>query len=71
MCRNKEIIFNTGETNFTLKEIYNPEESLLRKCQLRMLDMLIYIDDVCKKINVIKCNNTRTFLYTLKYILYN
>ena len=52
MCRNKEIIFNTGETNFTLKEIYNPEESLLRKCQLRMLDMLIYIDDVCKKINV-------------------
>ena len=38
-----EIIFNTGETNVTLKEQYNLEGSLLRKCQLRMLDMLIYM----------------------------
>lgn len=49
---NKEIIYNTGETNKTLKENYNPEGSLLRKVQLRMLEMLIYIDGVCKHLDI-------------------
>lgn len=40
--------FNTGETEAELKSLYNPEGSKLRKMQLRMLDMLIYIDEVCK-----------------------
>lgn len=41
-------IFNTGESAKELKEEYNPEGSLLRKAQLRMLDMLLYIDKICK-----------------------
>jgi len=41
--------FNTGETAESLKENYNPEGSILRKCQLRMLDMLLCIDSVCQQ----------------------
>lgn len=47
-----EITYNTGETNKLLKETYNPEGSVLRKCQLRMLDMLIYIDKVCRQLDI-------------------
>ena len=46
------MIYNTGETSEQLKERYNPEESLLRKGQLRMLDMLQYIHKVCKDLKV-------------------
>lgn len=42
-------IFNTGETAQELKEKYNPEGSLKRQVQLRLLDMLLYLDDICKK----------------------
>lgn len=45
-------IFNTGETNEILRNRYNPEGSTLRKAQLRMLDMLLYIDKVCKEQNI-------------------
>lgn len=45
-------IFNTGETSITLKETYNPEGSVLRECQLRMLEMLIYIDNVCNLLGI-------------------
>ena len=41
--------FNTGETNQELRDKYNPDNSILRKAQLRMLDMLIYIDNICKE----------------------
>lgn len=44
--------FNTGETTESLKQDYNPEGSTLRKVQLRMLDMLLYLHSVCEKINV-------------------
>lgn len=42
-------VFNTGETVQDLKEMYNPEGSLKRRVQLRLLDMLLYLDEVCKK----------------------
>ena len=42
-------IFNTGETARDLKEMYNPEGSLKRRVQLRLLDMLLYLDEACKK----------------------
>jgi lipopolysaccharide cholinephosphotransferase len=45
-------MFNTGETAEELKEKYNPEGGLRRKVQLRLLDMLIYFDKICKEINV-------------------
>lgn len=47
-----EMVYNTGETSKELKENYNPEGSTLRKAQLRMLDMLLYIDSICKKENI-------------------
>lgn len=35
--------------NSTLRKRFNPDGSLLRRHQLRMLEMLRYIDEVCKK----------------------
>ena len=42
-------VFNTGETQQQLREKYNPDGSPLRKAQMRMLDMLDYIDTVCRE----------------------
>lgn len=44
--------YNTGETSEDLKRIYNPEGSVLRKAQLRMLDMLLFLDRVFREIGV-------------------
>lgn len=44
--------FNTGETNTDLKATYNPEGSELRNIQERLLNMLDYVDEVCKKLNI-------------------
>ena len=44
--------FNTGETSESLKKEYNPDGSILRRCQLRLLDMLCYFDSVCKKLGI-------------------
>ena len=46
------ITFNTGESELDLKQEYNPEGSTLRKAQLRMLDMLEYLQGVFEKLNV-------------------
>lgn len=46
------MIFNTGESPAELKSRYNPEGSLLRKAQYRMLDMLSYIDAICIQENI-------------------
>ena len=45
-------IYNTGESHSDLRNKYNPDESILRKAQLRMLDMLLYIDKICKEQNI-------------------
>lgn len=42
-------VFNTGETAQDLKEKYNPEGGLKRRVQLRLLDMLLYLDEICKE----------------------
>ena len=44
--------YNTGETEEDLRREYNPDGSVLRRAQLRMLDMLIYLQDVCRQIGV-------------------
>lgn len=36
-----------------LRQKYNPEGSALRNAQLRMLDLLIFIDRICKKHNLV------------------
>lgn len=46
------MVFNTGETSEELKAKYNPEGSILRQAQLRMLDMLLYLDNICKEQNI-------------------
>ncbi len=61
------MIFNTGETSEELKEKYNPEGSALRKCQLRMLDMLIYLDKVCREIGVDYCLESGNILGSLRH----
>ena len=45
-------VFNTGETQESLRQEYNPDGSVHRRGQLRMLDMLIYLQDVCKNIGI-------------------
>ena len=42
-------LFNTGETQETLRQDYNPDGSVLRRAQLRMLDMAIYLQETAKK----------------------
>jgi lipopolysaccharide cholinephosphotransferase len=44
--------YPTGETNETLRNKYNPEGSLKRALQMRMLDMLVYLQEVCSQIDV-------------------
>lgn len=44
--------FNTGETAEELKSRYNPEGSVRRAVQNRLMDMLLYLDSVCKEIGV-------------------
>lgn len=44
--------FNTGETQESLRQEYNPDGSVLRKAQLRLLDMAIYLQETAKKIGV-------------------
>lgn len=48
----ENIVFNTGETLNELRDEYNREGSLRRQVQMRLLDMLLYLDNVCKNINV-------------------
>ena len=44
--------FNPGETQESLRQEYNPDGSVLRKAQLRLLDMAIYLQETAKKIGV-------------------
>lgn len=44
--------FKTGETQESLRQEYNPDGSVLRKAQLRLLDMAIYLQETAKKIGV-------------------
>ena len=45
----KDIAFNTGETPQELKQKYNPEGSTKNAVQHRLLDMLLFLDQVCKE----------------------
>ena len=44
--------YQTGETDETLRQKYNPEGSQMRELQHRLFDMLLYLDDVCKKLSI-------------------
>ena len=45
-------VYNTGETEEELREKYNPDGSTLRRAQLRLLDMAVYLQETAKKIGV-------------------
>ena len=42
----------TNELEQQLKAKFNPEGSDLRKAQHRMLELLLWVDEVCKKNNI-------------------
>lgn len=44
--------FNTGETQASLRQAYNPDGSTLRRAQLRMLEMLDYLVDAAQQAGV-------------------
>lgn len=44
--------FNTGETAESLHRDYNPEGSVLRRAQLRLLDMAIYLQQTARQIGI-------------------
>lgn len=44
--------FNTGETQESLRREYNPDGSVLRRAQLRLLDMAVYLQTTARKIGV-------------------
>ena len=48
----EEKIFNTGESDIELKAKYNYDGSVLRRAQLRMTEMLVFLDKICKKNNI-------------------
>ncbi len=53
-------VFNTGETQDDLRAMYNPDGSTLRKAQIRMLEMLGYLDSVMKELGIeyfLSCGN--------------
>ncbi len=62
-----EMIYNTGETSEELKEKYNPDGSDTRRAQLRMLEMLHFIDDICKKNNIEYYINSGTLLGAVRH----
>ena len=45
-------IYNTGESEEDLRKKYNPDGSKLRKAQLRLLEMAIYLQETAKKIGI-------------------
>jgi len=44
--------FNTGETQEELRARYNPEGSTLRKAQMRMMEMLRFLDSTAKELGI-------------------
>ena len=48
----EERIYQTGETDSSLKREYNPEGSQMRNVQMRLLDMLLYFRDICEKLGI-------------------
>lgn len=51
----------------SLQELYNPEGSQLRKAQLRMLEMLKFLDIVCKKNNIPYWLDSGTLLGAIRH----
>ena len=45
-------VYNTGETEEELRRKYNPDGSTLRKAQLRMVDMAVYLQETAKKLGI-------------------
>ncbi len=54
-------------TTFVLNEKYNPEGSQLRKAQLRMLDLLVFIDEVCRKNDIPYWLDSGTLLGAMRH----
>ncbi len=60
-------VYNTGETEEELHKKYNPEGSNLRLAQNRMLEMMIYLDNICKSNNLEYFINDGTLLGAVRH----
>ena len=49
---NADHIYNTGETEADLRSEYNPDGSLMRQAQLRLLEMAVYLRDAAREAGV-------------------
>ena len=45
-------VYSSGETNESLRNKYNPEGSLTRTLQLRLLEGLLYLQEVCSQLQI-------------------
>ena len=61
------MVYNTGETPEELKAKYNPEGSLLRQAQSRMLEMLHFLNGVCKENNIKFCLEAGNVLGSVRH----
>lgn len=50
-----------------LREEYNPDGSILRRAQLRMLEILRYVDEICRKHNLIYWLDSGTLLGAVRH----
>lgn len=54
-------------TNEELRRRFNPDGSTLRKAQLRMLEMLTFLDEICKKNNITYWIDSGTLLGAVRH----
>ena len=45
-------VYSTGETNESLRNKYNPDGSFKRTLQLRLLDGLLYLEEICIQLQI-------------------
>lgn len=57
----------TRQETDTLKEMYNPDGSTLRRAQLRMTEMLAFIDTVCTEHNITYWIDSGTLLGAVRH----
>lgn len=50
-----------------LRKEYNPEGSILRRAQLRMLEILRFVDEVCRKYNLVYWLDSGTLLGAVRH----
>lgn len=64
---NEDIVFNTGEKQSELRSKYNPEGSPTRRLQLRALEILKFIDSICRRDGLVYFLSSGTLLGAVRH----